>query len=103
MRRRITGTIVGVLAGALFLTAAVHAAGTGGAASPRTKVTLVAPAAPGGGWDAFAREAQQVMRADNVGTVGNTGRSFGAHLHLEIRPGGGAPVNPLPWLAAHGL
>lgn len=48
MRRRITGTIVGVLAGALFLTAAVHAAGTGGAASPRTKVTLVAPAAPGG-------------------------------------------------------
>lgn len=66
MRRRITGTIVGVLAGALFLTAAVHAAGTGGAASPRTKVTLVAPAAPGGGWDAFAREAQQVMRADNI-------------------------------------
>ncbi|WP_068402844.1 M23 family metallopeptidase [Kribbia dieselivorans] len=46
---------------------------------------------------------QQVMRADGVGTVGNTGRSFGSHLHLEIRPGGGAPVNPLPWLAAHGL
>jgi putative tricarboxylic transport membrane protein len=66
MRRKVIGTIVGVLAGALFLTAAVHAGSTGGAASPRTKVTLVAPAAPGGGWDAFAREAQQVMRAENI-------------------------------------
>ena len=50
MRRRIIGTIVGVLAGALFLGAAVHASVTGGgSASPRTKITLVAPAAPGGG------------------------------------------------------
>ncbi|MFG6445901.1 Bug family tripartite tricarboxylate transporter substrate binding protein [Microbacterium sp. P06] len=67
MRRRITGSIVGVLAGALFVAAAVHASATGGGAvSPRTKITLVAPAAPGGGWDAFAREGQQVMRAEGI-------------------------------------
>lgn len=66
MRRRITGTIVGVVAAALFVVAAVNAGATGGAASPRTKLTLVAPAAPGGGWDAFAREAQQVLRTDGV-------------------------------------
>ena len=67
MRRRIIGTIVGVLAGALFLGAAVHASVTGGgSASPRTKITLVAPAAPGGGWDAFAREGQQVMRTEGI-------------------------------------
>lgn len=66
MRRRITGIIVGIAAVALFATAAVHASSTGGAASPRTKITLVAPAAPGGGWDAFAREAQQVMRVEGI-------------------------------------
>lgn len=66
MRRRVVGTVVGVVAGALFLGAAVHAGTTGGAASPRTKITLVAPAAPGGGWDAFAREAQQVMRVEGI-------------------------------------
>lgn len=66
MRRRITGAIVGVLAVALFAVAAVNAAATGGAASPRQKLTIVAPAAPGGGWDSFAREAQQVMRTDGI-------------------------------------
>lgn len=66
MRRKVTGTITGVIAVALFAVAAISASTTGGAASPRTKLTLVAPAAPGGGWDAFAREAQQVMRTDGI-------------------------------------
>ncbi|WP_165067641.1 Bug family tripartite tricarboxylate transporter substrate binding protein [Marisediminicola senii] len=66
MRRRISGTIIGVIAASMFLAAAAHATTTGGAASPRTKVTLVAPAAPGGGWDAFARESQQVMRVEGI-------------------------------------
>ncbi len=32
----------------------------------RAKLTLIAPAAAGGGWDLVAREAQQAMRSDNI-------------------------------------
>ena len=42
-----------------------------------------------------------------AGTViaysGNTGNTTGPHLHLEVRPHGGAPIDPLPWLLSHGL
>ncbi|WP_435173845.1 M23 family metallopeptidase [Actinacidiphila sp. bgisy145] len=42
-----------------------------------------------------------------AGTViaysGNTGNTTGPHLHLEVRPGGGSPIDPLPWLLSHGL
>lgn len=34
---------------------------------------------------------------------GTTGHSTGPHVHLEIHPGGGDAVSPLPWLAAHGI
>lgn len=66
MRQRIIGTIVGVVAVALFGVAAVSASGAGSADSPRVKLTLVAPAAPGGGWDGFAREAQRIMRTNTI-------------------------------------
>ena len=45
-----------------------------------------------------------VMPGDQVGLVGNTGHSFGSHLHLEIHPtGGDNPINPYPWLKAKGI
>ncbi len=46
---------------------------------------------------------QQVDVADPVGTVGSTGNSTGPHLHLEVRPDGGSPVDPMDWLRAAGL
>jgi biotin carboxyl carrier protein len=50
------------------------------------------------------REGQTVMPGQVVGAVGNTGHSFGSHLHLEIHPSGGDnPIDPYPWLVRKGL
>jgi len=45
----------------------------------------------------------EVMPGEIVGYSGNTGRSTGPHLHLEIHPEGAGAVNPAPWLAEKGL
>ena len=46
---------------------------------------------------------QRVAAGDQIGQVGNSGASVGAHLHFEVWTGGwfekgGEPVEPLPLL-----
>ncbi|MTE23501.1 M23 family metallopeptidase [Microbacterium sp. ZXX196] len=43
---------------------------------------------------------QTVEVGDVIGLTGNTGRSYGAHMHFEIRIGGTA-IDPLPWLETY--
>lgn len=42
-----------------------------------------------------------VERGQVVGLVGNTGQSFGAHLHFTIQTEAGTFVDPLPWMREH--
>jgi murein DD-endopeptidase MepM/ murein hydrolase activator NlpD len=46
---------------------------------------------------------QQVGPTDVIGSVGSTGNSTGPHLHLEVRPAGGSPIDPMDWLRERGL
>ena len=48
-------------------------------------------------------EGQEVRAGDIIGTIGSTGNVTGPHLHLEVRPGGGDPVDPFEALVVHGL
>ena len=50
------------------------------------------------------RVGDRVRAGQHIGDVGSAGGSTGPHLHFEVRPGGtnGAPIDPVPWLNAHG-
>jgi len=39
---------------------------------------------------------RSVNKGDVVGYVGRTGNTTTNHLHLQIHPGGGQPINPYP-------
>ncbi|NUS49700.1 MAG: M23 family metallopeptidase, partial [Nocardioidaceae bacterium] len=46
---------------------------------------------------------QQVQAGDTIGSVGSTGNVTGPHVHIEVRPGAGDPVDPYAAFIAHGI
>ncbi|MGW3866310.1 M23 family metallopeptidase [Streptomyces sp. NPDC005047] len=46
---------------------------------------------------------QEVTTGDVIGRVGATGNVTGAHLHMEVHPGGGSGIDPMAWLQSKGL
>ena len=49
------------------------------------------------------KPGQQVIGGQTIGAVGATGNVTGPHVHLEVRPGGGDPVDPFTALVYHGV
>jgi murein DD-endopeptidase MepM/ murein hydrolase activator NlpD len=47
-------------------------------------------------------EGQEVAAGERIALVGNTGYSFGSHVHLEVHEGG-VPQDPVPWLLERGV
>lgn len=51
---------------------------------------------------AFVVRSGHVEAGQIIGRVGSTGHTTGPHLHFEVRIND-VPINPKPWLIAHGL
>ncbi|MFD9207306.1 M23 family metallopeptidase [Streptomyces sioyaensis] len=51
----------------------------------------------------MVKTSGKVNTGDVIARVGATGNVTGPHLHLEVRPGAGDPIDPMPWLRDHGV
>jgi murein DD-endopeptidase MepM/ murein hydrolase activator NlpD len=51
----------------------------------------------------YVSVGETVASGDTIGTVGSTGNVTGSHLHLEVRPGGGDPVDPYAAMVVNGV
>ncbi|WP_037615068.1 M23 family metallopeptidase [Streptomyces aureus] len=67
---------------------------------------------PGGYYTQYAHlasvavdQGQRVSAGEWIGQSGTSGNSTGPHLHFEVRvtPDMGSAVDPVPWLAEHGV
>ena len=45
----------------------------------------------------------KVIQSEQIGTLGSTGNTTGPHVHIEVHPGGGDPVDPYPEFVMHGV
>jgi murein DD-endopeptidase MepM/ murein hydrolase activator NlpD len=45
----------------------------------------------------------KVIQSEQIGTLGSTGNTTGPHVHIEVHPGGGDPVDPYPEFVFHGV
>ena len=45
----------------------------------------------------------KVIQSEQIGTLGSTGHVTGPHVHIEVRPGGGDPVDPYAEFLYHGI
>ena len=50
--------------------------------------------------DVTVKLGQQVSKGQVIGHMGNTGNSYGTHLHFEVRKGGSTCIDPAPYIAA---
>ena len=46
---------------------------------------------------------EHVTAGQKIAGMGSRGFSTGSHLHFEVHPGGGGPIDPVPWLAERGI
>ncbi len=51
----------------------------------------------------FVTVGEKVQAGEQIAEIGNRGESTGPHLHFEIWAPDGTKIDPLPWLARHGI